>query len=148
MSSKGSDIVSVIRKQIEGFSGELETVNVGTVVEAGDGIARIQGLEGVQFSELLEFPNDLLGLALNLEEDTVGAAIMGDPNAVKEGDTVKSTGRIIQVPVGDNLIGRVVDALGRPLDGKGPLNSAKQRPVERIAPNVVTRKSVDHAYRC
>ena len=143
MSSKGSDIVSVIRKQIEGFSGELETVNVGTVVEAGDGIARIQGLDGVQFSELLEFPNDILGLALNLEEDTVGAAIMGDPNAVKEGDTVKSTGRIIQVPVGEGLIGRVVDALGRPLDGKGPINSDKQRPVERIAPNVVTRKSVD-----
>ena len=143
MTSRGSDIVSVIRRQIEEFDGELRMVDVGTVVESGDGIARIQGLQGAQYSELLEFPNGILGLALNLEEDTVGAAIMGDPNAVKEGDTVRSTGRIIQVPVGEEMIGRVVDALGRPLDGKGPIRTTSSRPVERIAPNVVTRQSVD-----
>ena len=143
MTTRGSDIVSVIRRQIEEFEGELRMVDVGTVVEAGDGIARIQGLQGAQYSELLEFPNGILGLALNLEEDVVGAAIMGDANAVKEGDTVRSTGRIIQVPVGEGLIGRVVDALGRPLDGKGPVRTSNSRPVERIAPNVVTRQSVD-----
>ena len=143
MTTRGSDIVSVIRRQIEEFEGELRMVDVGTVVEAGDGIARIQGLQGAQYSELLEFPNGILGLALNLEEDTVGTAVMGDPNAVKEGDTVRSTGRIIQVPVGEELVGRVVDALGRPLDGKGPVRTSRSRPVERIAPNVVTRQSVD-----
>ena len=143
MTTRGSDIVSVIRRQIEEFQGELRMVDVGTVVEAGDGIARIQGLQGAQYSELLEFPEGVLGLALNLEEDTVGAAIMGDANAVKEGDTVRSTGRIIEVPVGDELIGRVVDALGRPLDGKGPIRTTKVRPIERIAPNVVIRQSVD-----
>ena len=143
MTTRGSDIVSVIRRQIEEFQGELRMVDVGTVVEAGDGIARIQGLQGAQYSELLEFPEGVLGLALNLEEDTVGAAIMGDANAVKEGDTVRSTGRIIEVPVGDELIGRVVDALGRPLDGKGPIRTTKLRPIERIAPNVVIRQSVD-----
>ena len=143
MTTRGSDIVSVIRRQIEEFDGELRMVDVGTVVEAGDGIARIQGLQGVQYSELLEFPEGIMGLALNLEEDTVGAAIMGDANAVKEGDMVRSTGRIIEVPVGDELVGRVVDALGRPLDGKGAIRTTKLRPVERIAPNVVTRQSVD-----
>ena len=143
MTTRGSDIVSVIRRQIEEFEGELRMVDVGTVVETGDGIARIQGLQGVRYSELLEFPEGMLGLVLNLEEDTVGAAIMGDASAVKEGDTVRSTGRIIEVPVGDELIGRVVDALGRPLDGKGPIRTTKTRPVERIAPNVVTRQSVD-----
>ena len=143
MTTRGSDIVSVIRRQIEEFQGELRMVDVGTVVEAGDGIARIQGLQGAQYSELLEFPEGVLGLALNLEEDTVGAAIMGDANAVKEGDTVRSTGRIIEVPVGDELVGRVVDALGRPLDGKGPIRTTKVRPIERIAPNVVIRQSVD-----
>ena len=143
MTTRGSDIVSVIRRQIEEFQGELRMVDVGTVVEAGDGIARIQGLQGAQYSELLEFPEGVLGLALNLEEDTVGAAIMGDANAVKQGDTVRSTGRIIEVPVGDELVGRVVDALGRPLDGKGPIRTTKVRAIERIAPNVVIRQSVD-----
>ncbi len=143
MTTRGSDIVSVIRRQIEEFQGELRMVDVGTVVEAGDGIARIQGLQGAQYSELLEFPEGVLGLALNLEEDTVGAAVMGGDDAVKEGDTVRSTGRIIEVPVGDELVGRVVDALGRPLDGKGPIRTTKTRPIERIAPNVVIRQSVD-----
>ena len=143
MTTRGQDIVSVLRRQIEEFGGELSLVDVGTVVEVGDGIARIQGLQGAKYNEILEFPNDVMGLALNLEEDTVGTAVMGEANAVKEGDTVRSTGRIIEVPVGDALIGRVVDPLGRPLDGKGPVRVARTRPVERIAPNVVTRQSVD-----
>ena len=143
MTTHGQDIVSVLKRQIEEFGAELGLVDVGTVVEVGDGIARIQGLQGAKYSEILEFPNDIMGLALNLEQDTVGAAIMGDANAVKEGDTVRSTGRIIEVPVGDGLIGRVVDPLGRPIDGRGPINSARTRPVERIAPNVVTRQSID-----
>ena len=143
MSTRGQDIVSVIKRQIEEFGAELSLVDVGTVVEVGDGIARIQGLQGAKYNEILEFPNGVMGLALNLEEDTVGAAVMGEPDAVKEGDTVRSTGRIIEVPVGDALLGRVVDPLGKPLDGKGPINSTKTQPVERIAPNVVTRKSVD-----
>ena len=143
MATRGQDIVSVLRRQIEEFGTDLTLVDVGTVVEVGDGIARIQGLQGAKYNEILEFPNTIMGIALNLEEDTVGAAIMGDANAVKEGDTVRSTGRIIEVPVGDGLIGRVVDPLGRPLDGKGPVASSGTSPVERIAPNVVTRKSVD-----
>ena len=143
MATRGQDIVSVIRRQIEEFGTELTLVDVGTVVEVGDGIARIQGLQGARYNEILEFPNGIMGLALNLEEDTVGAAIMGDPNVIKEGDTVRSTGRIIEVPVGDALIGRVVDPLGRPLDGKGPVNTTGTRPVEQIAPNVVTRQSID-----
>ena len=143
MTTRGQDIVSVIKRQIEEFGAELSLVDVGTVVEVADGIARIQGLQGARYNEILAFPNDIMGLALNLEEDTVGAAVMGDVNAVKEGDTVRSTGRIIEVPVGEGLIGRVVDPLGRPLDGKGPINFARSRPVERIAPNVVTRQSVD-----
>ena len=143
MTTRGQDIVSVIKRQIEEFGADLTVVDVGTVVEVGDGIARIQGLQGAQYNEILEFPNDIMGLALNLEEDTVGAAIMGDANAIKEGDTVRSTGRIIEVPVGEGLIGRVVDPLGRPIDGRGPVSATRNRPVERIAPNVVTRKSVD-----
>ena len=143
MATRGQDIVSVLRRQIEEFGADLSLIDVGTVVEVGDGIARIQGLQGARYNEILEFPNAIMGLALNLEEDTVGAAIMGDPNAIKEGDTVRSTGRIIEVPVGEALVGRVVDPLGRPLDGKGPVASSKTLPVERIAPNVVTRQSVD-----
>lgn len=143
MTTRGGDIVSLIKRQIEEFDGELKMVDVGTVVEVGDGIARAQGLQSARYNEILEFPNGILGLALNLEEDAVGIAIMGDPNAVKEGDTVKNTGRIIEVPVGPGLVGRVIDALGRPLDGKGPVQSTGSKPVEKIAPNVVTRKSVD-----
>ena len=143
MAVRGQDIVSVIKRQIEEFGGEVSMVEVGTVVEVGDGIARIQGLTRAKYNELLEFPGNVMGLALNLEEDTVGAAIMGDPSAVKEGDLVKATGRIIEVPVGEELIGRVVNPLGVPLDGRGPIRASNTMPVERIAPNVVTRKSVD-----
>ncbi len=143
MAISGQEIVSLIKRQIEEFGGDLTLVDVGTVVRVGDGIASIQGLQGVQFNELLDFGNDVSGLALNLESDIVGAAILGDPNLVKEGDRVRSTGRIIEVPVGDALVGRVVDPLGRPLDGKGPVNTTSSLPVERIAPNVVVRSPVD-----
>jgi F-type H+-transporting ATPase subunit alpha len=143
MSTRGQDIVSLIKRQIEEFGGDLSLVDVGTVVQVGDGVASIQGLQGVRSNELLDFGNDVLGLALNLESDIVGAAILGDPNVVKEGDRVRSTGRIIEVPVGDALIGRVVDPLGRPLDGKGPVATTGTRSVEKVAPNVVSRQSVD-----
>ena len=143
MATRGQDIVSLIKRQIEEFGGDLALVDVGTVVQVGDGVASIQGLQGVRSNELLDFGDDVLGLALNLESDIVGAAILGDPNAVKEGDRVRSTGRIIEVPVGDALIGRVVDPLGRPLDGKGPVATTGTRSVEKVAPNVVSRQSVD-----
>jgi len=143
MATRGQEIVSLIKRQIEEFGGELSLVDVGTVVQIGDGIASIQGLQGVRSNELLDFGNDVLGLALNLEADLVGAAILGDPNTVKEGDRVRSTGRIIEVPVGDALVGRTVDPMGRPLDGKGPVNTQATRAVERVAPNVVARQSVD-----
>ena len=143
MAIRGQEIVSLIRRQIEEFGGDLTLVDVGTVVQVGDGIASIQGLQGVRSNELLDFGNEVLGLAMNLESDIVGASILGDPNAVKEGDRVRSTGQIIEVPVGAGLIGRVVDPLGRPLDGKGPVATSGTRPVEQVAPNVVVRKSVD-----
>ncbi len=143
MAVRGQDIASIIKKQIEDYGSELSLVDVGTVVEAGDGNARIHGLSNVKYSELLQFPNDTLGLALNLEEDSVGAVILGEYTHIKEGDEVKATGRIVEVPVGDSLIGRVVDPLGRPLDGQGLIQSNTTNPVEKIAPNVVSRKSVD-----
>ena len=141
--ARAQDIASVIRQQIEQFGATVSAVNVGTVVEVGDGIARIHGLAGVKYNELLEFPKGIIGLALNLEEDSVGAIILGGYSEIKEGDEVKCTGRIVEVPVGKELIGRVVNALGQPIDGKGPINSTKTLPVERIAPNVVTRTSVN-----
>jgi F-type H+-transporting ATPase subunit alpha len=143
MATRGQDIVSLIKRQIEEFGGDLSLVDVGTVVQVGDGVASIQGLQGVRSNELLDFGNDVLGLALNLESDIVGAAILGDPNAIKEGQRVQSTGRIIEVPVGEALIGRVVNPLGQPLDGKGAVETTGSRSVEKVAPNVVSRKSVD-----
>ncbi|MDO8615126.1 MAG: F0F1 ATP synthase subunit alpha [Dehalococcoidia bacterium] len=143
MAVKPEEIASIIRQQIEQFGGAVTAVDVGTVVDAGDGIARIYGLRNAMYSELLEFPNGIMGMALNLEEDTVGAIILGAYTAIKEGDEVRTTGRIVEVPVGSGLIGRVVDPLGQPLDGKGPVPSDKRRPVERIAPNVVVRQSVN-----
>ena len=143
MAIRGQDIVSLIKRQIEEFGADLTLVDVGTVVQVGDGIASIQGLQGVRSNELLDFGNEVMGLAMNLESDLVGAAILGDPNAVKEGDRVRSTGQIIEVAVGDALIGRVVDPMGRPLDGKGPVNTTGLRPVEQVAPNVVVRQAVD-----
>jgi F-type H+-transporting ATPase subunit alpha len=143
MSVRGQDIASVIKRQIEEFGGELTMVDVGTVIEAADGVARIHGLSGVRLNEILQFPGDVLGLALNLEEDSVGAVILGDFLKIKEGDEVRSTGRIIEVPVGEAMMGRVVDPLGRPLDGKGAIITDQTLPVEKIAPGVVTRKSVN-----
>ena len=143
MAVRGQDITSVIRRQIQEFGGEVTMVDVGTVVEVGDGIARIQGLSGARYTELVEFPGDVMGIAMNLEEDSVGVVILGSGSQIKEGDEVRSTGRIVEVPVGDGLLGRVVDAMGRPIDGKGAIRSEKTRPVERVAPNVVMRKSVN-----
>ncbi|HXG40782.1 MAG TPA: F0F1 ATP synthase subunit alpha [Candidatus Limnocylindrales bacterium] len=143
MAIRSDEIISIIKSEIDRFEEVTELRSVGTVVEVGDGIARIYGLEGAVASELLEFPNGVMGLALNLEEDTVGAVVLGDTRLIKEGDTVKTTGRVVQVPVGQALLGRVVDPLGRPLDDKGPIDTSKTRVVERIAPGVITRKSVD-----
>src|SRR3954471_51711 len=143
MAIRSDDITSIIKSAIDQFDAGIETRSVGTVVEVGDGIAQVYGLEGALASELLEFPGGVRGMALNLEEETVGAVILGDPSAIKEGDTVKTTGRVVEVPVGQALIGRVVDPLGRPLDDKGPIAATATRPVERIAPGVIVRKSVD-----
>ena len=138
----GQDISSVIKKQIEEFGSDSTLTDVGTVVEAGDGIAQIHGLSNVKYSELLEFPNGTMGMALNLEEDSVGTVVLGDYLDIKEGDEVKATGRIVEVPVGESLIGRVMDPLGRPIDGKGPIKTSATAPVEKPAPDVVSRKSV------
>ena len=143
MATGAQDIASIIKQQIEQFGATVTAVDVGTVVDVSDGIARIHGLSGAKYNELLEFPNGIIGLALNLEEDNVGAAILGDYMRIKEGDEVRCTGRIVEVPVGDGLIGRVIDPLGQPIDGKGPLKYDKMSPVERIAPNVVVRESVN-----
>jgi F-type H+-transporting ATPase subunit alpha len=143
MAIRSDDITTIIKSEIEQFDTSTEMRSVGTVVEVGDGIAQIYGLEGALASELLEFPNGISGMALNLEEETVGAVILGDYTKIKEGDTVKTTGNVVVVPVGVELIGRVVDPLGRPLDDKGPIKSTKTRPVERVAPGVIKRKSVD-----
>lgn len=143
MAVRGQDIASVIKRQIEGFGKELSMVDVGVVVEAGNGIAQVHGLSGVAYNELLEFEGGVNGMALNLEEDGVGVVIMGDPLGVKEGSEVRGTGRVVEVPVGKNLVGRVVDALGRPIDGKGPIGTTSNRELELVAPNVAIRKAVD-----
>jgi len=143
MTPRGQDIVSVIKQQIEQFGMAATMVDVGTVIEIGDGIARIHGLAAAKYNELLQFPNEIMGIAMNLEEDSVAAVILGDYTEIKEGDEVRCTGRIAEVPIGDALIGRVVDPLGRPLDGKGAIKSKKSRPLERVAPNVTLRQPVD-----
>jgi F-type H+-transporting ATPase subunit alpha len=143
MAIRSDEIISIIKASIEDFDATAETRNVGTVVEVGDGIAQVYGLAGALSSELLEFPGGVFGMALNLQEETVGAVILGDATAIAEGDVVKTTGRVVEVPVGPELLGRVVDPLGRPLDDKGPIAATRKRPVERIAPGVITRKSVD-----
>jgi F-type H+-transporting ATPase subunit alpha len=144
MAVRSSDEISaILRQQIEGFDESVQATNVGTIIEIGDGIARIWGLSNVMASELLEFSNGVMGMALNLEEDTVGAVIMGPYTDISEGDEVRSTGRVVQVPVGEALIGRVVDALGQPIDGKGPITTTSTRVVERIAPGVILRESVN-----
>ena len=143
MAVRADEITSILKEQIEKFGAEATSTNVGTVVDAGDGIARIHGLSNVMASELVEFPSGVFGLALNLEEDNVGVMVLGDYSQIREGDEVHATGRVAEVPVGEALIGRVVDPVGRPLDGKGPINTDKTLPVERIAPDVSKRKSVD-----
>lgn len=140
---KLDDITARIRQQIEAFEAPIETADVGTVESVGDGIARVSGLANVMATELLEFPGGVLGMALNLETNQVGAVIMGDYEHIEEGDTVKSTGRIASVPVGDALIGRVVNAIGEPVDGKGPIQNDGYYPIEKIAPGVVERANVD-----
>ncbi len=141
--SAEKDIIAVLKQRVEKYEDKISVVDVGTVAEVGDGIARIHGLSSAGASELLCFPGDVMGIAMNLEEDYVSAIILGDDAGIKEGDEVKATGRIVEVPVGPEMIGRVVDALGRPIDGKGDIKTSTTRPVERIAPNVVARKSVD-----
>jgi len=143
MTTRGQDITSVIKQQIKQFGMAVTMVDVGTVIGIGDGIARIHGLAGAKYNELLQFPNETMGIALNLEEDNVSAVILGGYGEIKEGDEVRCTGRIAEVPVGESLIGRVVDSLGRPVDGKGAIKTDKTRPIERVAPNVAVRKSVD-----
>ena len=134
MTTKGQNIVSIIKQQIEQFGKAVTVVDVGTVIEVGDGIARIQGLAAAKYNELIQFPNEVMGIALNLEEESVAAIILGDYTGVKEGDEVRCTGQIAEVPVGEALIGRVVDALGRPVDGKGSIKTGQQvrRPLPLI----------------
>ena len=143
MATRGQDIASAIKREINKFGTSLAMYDVGVVAEIGDGIARINGLASAKYNELLQFPNDTIGIAMNLEEDSVAAIILGDYAGIREGDEVRCTGRIAEVPVGEALIGRVVDPLGRPLDGKGPIKTDKTLPLERIAPDVTKRKSVN-----
>ena len=143
MNLRPEEISAVIKEQIEKYSDKLDVSNVGTVIQVADGIARIHGLDKAMQGELLEFPGGVYGMVMNLEEDNVGAVLLGEQKNINEGDTVKSTGRVATVPVGDALLGRVVNALGQPIDGKGPINTTKRRNIERVAPGVITRKSVD-----
>ena len=140
---KASEISDLIKKRIEGFDAKAEARDVGTVIALTDGIVRIHGLADVQYGEMIEFPGGSFGLALNLEQDSVGAVVLGKYKHISEGDVVKTTGRILEVPVGKSLLGRVVDALGNPLDGKGPIDAAATSPIEKVAPGVIERKSVD-----
>src|SRR6059058_239255 len=139
---KAGEISEIIKRQLAGYEAEVDLQEVGRVIEVGDGIARIYGLEKAMAGELLQFPGDVVGMVLNLEEDNVGAVLLGDEELIKEGDIVKRTNRITQVPVGETLVGRVVNALGQPVDGKGPINAKEFRPIERYAPGVVDRRSV------
>ena len=138
-----SEISELIKKRIEGLSDTAEVRTQGTIVSVTDGIVRIHGLSDVMQGEMLEFPGNTFGLALNLERDSVGAVIMGAYEHIREGDAVKCTGRILEVPVGEGLLGRVVNALGQPVDGKGPITAVRSEPIEKIAPGVIWRQSVD-----
>ncbi|MBQ1652129.1 MAG: F0F1 ATP synthase subunit alpha, partial [Paludibacteraceae bacterium] len=140
---KPEEISSVIKEQIERYVDRINVSDVGTVIQVADGIARVHGLEKAMQGELLEFPGDVYGMALNLEEDNVGVVLLGDSKSINEGDIVKTTGRVVEVPVGDEMLGRVVNALGQPIDGKGPIASTKYRKIERVASGVISRKSVD-----
>ncbi len=143
MNLRPEEISSVIKEQIKRYAAELNVSDVGTVIQVADGIARVHGLENAMQGELLEFPGEVYGMVLNLEEDNVGVVLLGNHKNINEGDTVKSTGRVVEVPVGDAMLGRVVNALGQPIDGKGPVQTDKHRKIERVASGVITRKSVD-----
>src|SRR5881398_882838 len=142
MDIKAEEISKIIREQIGSFAVDVDVAEVGSIISIGDGIARVHGVERAMAGEMLEFPHSVFGIALNLEEESVGAVLLGEFHEIKEGDQVKRTGRIISVPVGEELLGRVVNALGQPIDGKGPLGSTKFSPIERLAPGVVDRQSV------
>ena len=142
MNLRPEEISAVIKEQIKGYKNQLEISDFGTVIQVGDGIARVYGLENCMSGELLEFPGEVYGMALNLEEDNVGVVIMGSDKEIREGDIVKPTGSVVEVPVGEEMVGRVVNALGQPLDGKGPIKTTERRPVESPAPGVLQRKSV------
>src|SRR6266568_2402296 len=139
---KAEEITEIIRQQLSGIEKSIDVAEVGSVVSVGDGIARVYGLDRVMAGELVQFPHDVVGVALNLEEDNVGVVLLGEYQAIKEGDQVKRTGRIMSVPVGPNMVGRVVNPLGIPIDGKGPIDTKEFYPIERIAPGVVDRKPV------
>src|SRR6201989_1507332 len=139
---RADEITSILRQEIENYESAIDVTEVGSVVSVGDGIARIHGLEKVMAGELIEFPHDVAGIAMNLEEDQVGSVLLGDYTEIKEGDEVRRTGKIMSVPVGEAMVGRVVNALGQPIDGKGPLSSSECGPVESIAPGVVHRQPV------
>lgn len=143
MNLRPEEISSVIKEQIKQYKSELEVSDVGTVIQVADGIARVHGLAKAMQGELLEFPGEVYGMVLNLEEDNVGVVLLGDNKSISEGDTVKTTGRVVEVPVGDAMLGRVVNALGQPIDGKGPIQTDKYRKIERVASGVIARKSVD-----
>ena len=143
MNLRPEEISSVIKEQIERYSSQLDVSDVGTVIQVADGIARVHGLENAMQGELLQFPDDVYGMVLNLEEDNVGVVLLGSASNIEEGDIVKTTGRVVEVPVGDALLGRVVNSLGQPIDGKGPIQTDKFRKIERVASGVITRKSVD-----
>jgi len=143
MAIKASEISALIKERISNFESAAEARDVGTIIAVTDGIVRIHGLSAAQYGEMLEFPGDTFGLALNLEQDSVGAVILGEYRHISEGDTVKTTGRILEVPIGEALLGRVVNSLGEPIDGKGPINAESSSPIEKVAPGVIERKSVD-----
>ena len=142
MDIKAEEISKIIRDQIGNYAVNVDVSEVGTVIAIGDGIARLHGVESVMAGEMLEFSHGVFGIALNLEESSVGAVLLGDYTKIREGDTVKRTGRIISVPLGDEMLGRVINALGQPIDGKGPITSNQYRPIEQIAPGVVDRQPV------
>jgi len=143
MNLKPEEISSVIKEQMKKYAAQLEVADVGTVIQVADGVARIHGLQNAMQGELLEFPGEVYGMVLNLEEDNVAAVLLGNQKNINEGDTVKTTGRVVEVPVGDAMLGRVVNALGQPIDGKGPIETTKHRQIERVASGVISRKSVD-----
>ncbi|MGI9233715.1 MAG: F0F1 ATP synthase subunit alpha, partial [Woeseiaceae bacterium] len=142
MALKASEISTLIKERIENFEASAEARDVGTVIAVTDGIVRIHGLADARYGEMLEFPQNTFGMALNLEQDSVGAVVLGDYKHISEGDTVKTTGRILEVPIGDALLGRVVDSLGTPIDGKGPIETDLSSPIEKVAPGVIQRQSV------